>query len=294
MSTYTDSSCMSGCMERTIAKQVHAAGSCWIVRAAGGRMLWVSAEDVRAVRPGTELLVEGGEHEVLGACCLRAILASPVADDNESLFESGSRGYDASRGARFDSDGVPLCPGCGQGMSLADEREGGFEPLGGVSVDHASCPGCGMGWELVDGRELYPSPSGRGRKAKQGSCGIRPAPTSSSVLGVCASGPGEDPETSPGVALGEVPGGTYVALANWTDEFRSELESILEGFSPHVGPARQQGDSVYWTIETSDPFAGDKGDAYASLVRLYGLISERGTAPSSFRDLRNWVSGVSF
>lgn len=284
MSIHTDSSCMSGGMERTMAKQVHAAGSCSIVRAAGGRMFWMSSSDARAVKPGTEILVEGSEHAALGPCCPRAILASPVAPGGESLFE-GSGGYDPGEGARFDSDGLPLCPGCGSAMDW-DEAAGDGETMGGLEVEYAACPACGERWELVDNSRLYPTASRDRHRRRAGSSLIRRARTSRLAVGVGAD------ERRPGVAIGKAGEDMYFALSNWDPDSRRAMEEMLEGLAPHVAPALQKGDAVLWTVETSRPFAGDRGAAYASLVKLHELLSSRGVVPSSFRDLRNWVSGV--
>lgn len=285
MPIHTESSCMSGGMERVMAKQVHAAGNCAVVRAAGGRMFWMYAADARAVKPGSDILVEGGEHAALGPCCPRAILAGPVASADESLFE-GPAGYGSGEGAKFDSDGLPLCPDCGAAMDWAAAGGRDLETAGGYGVEYLVCPSCGEKWELVEGRRLYPTASagGRGRGRTAGLTG--PARTSTSAVGVGAE------ERRPGVAIGEFAGGTYVALSNWDEESRSATEEALLGFAPHVGPAEQRGDALLWQIETSRPFEGDRGEAYAGLMRLHELLSARGTVPSSFRELRNWVSGV--
>jgi hypothetical protein len=257
-------------MERTLAKQVHAAGECSIVRAAGGRMLWMTAADSRAVKPGTEILVEGSEHEILGVCCVRAILAGPIADDGDSLFDESDMEV-----------GTPRCPDCGVAMDAVFNQDGSYNPAT-RGIEFYGCPECLKKWYLVDGElRAEAETRGRGRKA---------ARTTSGAFGVGA--PGDEAERSPGVALGSKPDGMYVALANWNDSSRAEVEKVLEHFSPHVGPADHRGDALYWTIETDEPFKGDKGRAFAGLVLLHQMISRRGMVPSGFRDLRDWISGV--
>jgi hypothetical protein len=286
MSIYIDeASCLgSGSWPEVAAKAKHVAGDISIIRVTGGRHVWMPSDAAAAVRTGTKLLIAGGGLPLQGMENMgieRAVLAS-----QDSLFEGG--GYDtAEEGARFDSEGLPLCPGCGHAMHWESAGLRDTETFGGDEVEYTACPSCGKKWELVGRRNLYPTSSarGRGRRASGGRVNVGSGPERVNV----GSEPGPvDVGTTPGVAMARRGPAIQVVLVNPDEEAAALVADALSGFGASV-----TGDGDSWLIDTSQPFVGDIGAAYISLVKLHRLISQRGVPPGLFRDLRDWVAGRS-
>jgi hypothetical protein len=271
-------SCLgAGSWPEVIAKSFHPAGEITIIRATGGRHVWMPSLDASRMCPGARLKVSGGGIPLMGMESLPIERAVAVASQ-ESLFEEDS--------AEFDPDGLPLCPHCRIGM---DWEEAGFretETMGGHGVEYLRCPECGQAFELVANKRLYPAEAasrgrGRGRRVSQMVAvgASQQVPESVDV--------GAVPRT-PGVAMGKGADGIFVELVNPTAEASASVRSALAGF----GGAVREEDSR-WTIDMSRPFSGAIGPAYVSLVKIHELISMRGVPPGLFRDLRDWVAGRS-
>jgi hypothetical protein len=238
------------------------------------------ASDAAGVGPGTRLKIAGGGLPLMGMENMgveRAVLAS-----QESLFDPG---YDDDGRARFNSEGRPLCPDCGRVMDAVDTEDGkyrDYETMGGYEIDYYWCPVCQREYELIEG-DITRASSGAGRgrgRRRTVAVGAPGGHAAGSPVDVGA------PPRQPGVAMASRPEGIEEVLINPAPEARAALGEVLGGFG-ELQPFGADG----YVIDTSVPFAGDTGRAYASLVQLHRLISQRGVPPDLFRKLRDWVSG---
>jgi len=278
MSIYiNEASCLGpGSWPEVVAKAKHTAGGIAIIRVSGGQHVWMPADAAAGVRTGTKLLIAGGGLPLQGLENLgveRAVLAS-----QDSLFEEDSVDYDG--------DGQPLCPGCKRSMEWESAGSRDTETMGGHEVEYLGCPGCGAKYELVHGFggdvELYPTAS-RGRSRSRVAVGAVGDPVN------VGGEPGRvDVGVTPGVAMAQKGPGIQIVLVNPDREAAAAVEDALAGFGASVTSTDDT-----WLIDTSQPFAGDIGKAYISLVKLHNLISQRGVPPGLFRDLRDWVAGRS-
>lgn len=56
----------------------------------------------------------------------------------------------------LDSDGLLICPDCGESLGHESAGDRDTETIGGYDVEYFSCDGCGEHFEMIDG-EIFPT-----------------------------------------------------------------------------------------------------------------------------------------